>query len=759
MFKFGIRARLIVLLMGVSIIPLVGLNAFWTTNQRSKLITSSQQQQAVMAKSAATSVDSFLAQKIRVLIIHSQSTSVQQLSTAQASQELTTLFYQDKDIEHVSLANKTGRELISIDKQLKSAPLTDISGSDAFRVVNFLGGKEYVSPVSYDVTGHPRVTIAVPLVAFTKPQDLSAISTAEPGVIRSQDDIKGALVAQVSLEGLWQSVLSSALGNTKGYAYVIDDKGTVIAHPDSKLPQQKYDASQVPVVAAYLSNNNKPLSKGTVGRSEKGIDSLATYQKVPATNWAVVFSEPLSGIYASVEQISLFGAILTLIVIVVAGGLSIAVSRYFINPILRIAETAERIGRGEFDATVPPLRRSDEIATLGKRINDMGLSLKQFVAHIQTERNQLEIILNSTAEAVIALGDEDRIVIANNAATKLTTQATDKLVGQYMSEVFSWTKNQKAYFIDYMSPGTTTYEELEYKSPDGITHYVNLVVAHVDQSVEGVRAIVTIHDDTKSRELDNMKLDFVSLAAHELRTPITGIRGYLELVMYKFDSELNDQVKKYINHAHNSSLELIGLINNLLSISRIERGALSLVMEKVDWADAIAHTLTNAQFNAREKHVELSYEGPTSGSFVVADSIAIQEVLNNLVSNAVKYTPDGGRITVRMHQENEQFITEVIDNGIGIPANAIPHLFTKFYRVHGGLASGSGGTGLGLFISKSIVERHGGKIWVTSEEGKGSTFAFTLPVFSESRLEMYHLTQGVNTTRRKRGWITKNIAR
>ena len=724
--------------MVVTIVPMLGLNAFWTSSQRNQLATASKQQQAAIAQNAAGNVDSFLSQKIRTLIIHSQSTTVQQLNAPQAAQELATLFNQDKDIVQISLANKSGKELVNMNDQLQSAPLQDISESDAFRVVNFLGGKEYTSPVRFDEAGNPRVTIAVPLLAFTKPQDLGAISTAEPGVVRSQDDIKGALVADVDLGSLWQSVLATAQSNAKqGYAYVIDDKGTIIAHPDMQFSRGQYNATQVPVVSALLGAAGSSAPAGephsVEGVSEKGVPSLATYQKIAAAPWAVVFTDPLSSIYANVDQVSQIGLFVALVVIIAAIIISIALSRYFTSPILSMAKVTEQIGHGNLNASVMPLRRHDEIATLGRGINEMANRLKKFVANISAERDQLEIILNSTAEAVIALDHEKRIVTANQAAGKLTKREPQELVGQMVDTVFALTKKHEPQHIDYLAKETATYDSLEYAAPDGILYYINLTVARTRHSVEGVEAIITIHDETKSRELDAMKMDFVSMAAHELRTPISGIRGYLELILFGFASELNEQVRNYIHHAHNSSMELMGLVNNLLNISRIERGALSLTMERLDWVTSIQRSLSNAQFNAADKHISLSYEGPERGCYIMADGVAIQEVINNLVSNAIKYSPEGGQVVVRLKEDNGHYLTEVVDQGVGIPKQAQGNLFTKFYRVNSGLTDASGGTGLGLFISRSIVERHGGKIWVDSDEGKGATFSFTLPIYHDKQ--------------------------
>jgi signal transduction histidine kinase len=290
---------------------------------------------------------------------------------------------------------------------------------------------------------------------------------------------------------------------------------------------------------------------------------------------------------------------------------------------------------------------------------------------------------------------------------------------------------------------------------------VSQVSTASEQGPSGARAIITIHDETRSRELEAMKVDFVSMAAHELRTPLAAIRGYLELLRFKEITNLQPEGRNFVSQALMSTQELGELINNLLDVTRIERGTLTLHMEEVDLAASVHRAVQDAQFSAKDKHITLSYSGEEAGCKVVGDAVALHEIANNLLSNAIKYTPDGGGIRVIFGKVGNSFEVKFQDTGLGMPPSALPNLFTKFYRVHGGLDSGSTGTGLGLFISKSIAERHGGTISVQSEEGVGSTFTFTIPELTPERLEAAKQAQQSDnmTVRRHRGWVTQNISR
>lgn len=232
--------------------------------------------------------------------------------------------------------------------------------------------------------------------------------------------------------------------------------------------------------------------------------------------------------------------------------------------------------------------------------------------------------------------------------------------------------------------------------------------------------------------LDEMKSNFVSIAAHELRTPLTSIKGYLSVYLSDYKDKLDEDQKELLGRISDATEELLGLVENLLNVSRIERGAMSLNLAEVNWEEVLKGELEDFNARATQKNIQLKFV-PSSLPLpaIKVDKVRILEVISNLLSNAINYTNPGGIVQVWAEQRDKQIITHVADNGQGIPQEAIPNLFTKFYRVTQGLTQGNtnaDGNGLGLYISKAIVEMHRGRIWVESEVGKGSRFSFSLPL-------------------------------
>lgn len=506
-----------------------------------------------------------------------------------------------------------------------------------------------------------------------------------------------------------------------------------------------------------LFNANEPLYQQAT--DYRGHTVMVAARPIGFANWVIATKIDMDEALAPITQLRT--ALLAILVVSSIGIVmfSLYFTRFFTKPILRVAQVAQSFGRGDFSLRVD-FQRNDEIGTLGESINTMGRSLQEFVTSIESQRNRLEIILNSTTESIMAINQEGRIILAN-AATKELTQRGQEIVGQYINDVFTWKQDLQTFVIDYTKPGVNIYANLQYTDASGITHYLKLIVAKLKNESEpqAPQAIITVHDETKSRELENMKVDFVSMAAHELRTPLAATRGYLELITYKEGAKIAPDVKNYLQQALKSTSELGSLIDNLLGVTRIERGTLTLHPEKLDLAADIQQAIQSANFAAADKRITLHYDGPASGCFIIADQLSFHEVINNLLTNAIKYTDTGGDVIVTLSHEGSNYVARFKDTGIGIPKQALPNLFTKFYRVHGGLNSGSTGTGLGLFIAKSIIERHGGTIGVVSEEGIGSTFTITVPVLDPKRFADLQAHIAQHATRGNRGWTTKNITR
>ena len=441
-------------------------------------------------------------------------------------------------------------------------------------------------------------------------------------------------------------------------------------------------------------------------------------------------------------------------------------SQLFAGPILTVARISERIGRGDFTARTA-IRRRDELGVLANSINAMGANLQDMVGNIESQRMRLQVILDSTTETIFAIDESANVLLVNQSIKGLLQRPPESFVGKNMQDIFSWKHGLQPFVVDYDVEGVHTYSNLQFVDSTGAQRYVKLIVSRIrDERHAGkAHAIVTIHDETSTHELENMKTDFVSMAAHELRTPLTAVRGYLEMVQYKQERNEPEDVDVYIRQALKNVSDLGGLINNLLDVTRIERGTLTLNMEKVDIAADIATVVEGQRFAAEDRQLTLTRHGPDKDCFVVGDPVALREITDNLLSNAIKYTKPNGKIDVFLEKNDNNYVIKVRDTGIGIPDSAQKHLFTKFYRVHGGLDSGSTGTGLGLYIARSIADRHKGTIQVESKLGVGSTFTVTLPVYSDKRLAEMRPSQPRDditedtTIRRKRGWITKNIAR
>ena len=235
---------------------------------------------------------------------------------------------------------------------------------------------------------------------------------------------------------------------------------------------------------------------------------------------------------------------------------------------------------------------------------------------------------------------------------------------------------------------------------------------------------LTFQDVTREREAEQMKSDFVSFATHQLRTPLAGIKWMLELASQ--EPGISQDAGSFIQDARASAERLIRLVNDLLDASRLERGKITVVSEPVHLGPLTQSILSEVALLIKEKRHTLSVAGADQVPPVLADPQLIRQVILNLVSNAIKYTLPGGNIAIQMTQDGDMVLWAIQDSGIGIPPEAQPRLFEKFYRAENVLTIETEGTGLGLYLVRLIVERLGGRVWCESEEGKGSTFFLTL---------------------------------
>ena len=369
-------------------------------------------------------------------------------------------------------------------------------------------------------------------------------------------------------------------------------------------------------------------------------------------------------------------------------------------------------------------------STTNARANEIVSNLEHLNAEkeqVSAEKNKLEIALSSISDAVIAIDFNQKITIFNSSAETLSGFTKAEALGQPIETIVRFfEKGSEIAPQDYYST-VLNKQGIKIVGKNNKEASVNLLSGQIKQTSPG--AILTIHDISKEDALETMKLDFVSMAAHELRTPLTSIRGYLSVFMEENSKLLNAEQNMLLGRINTASQQLMALIENLLSVSKIERGIFGVQTQPLDWVADVKEAVEMFKDRAEEKKQTLEFLPPmTTIPAIQADKLRINEVLSNLLANAIAYTPEKGKITVSVEANEDSVTTHIQDNGVGIPPEAIPNLFTKFFRISGKLEQGSKGTGLGLYISKSVVDMHHGKIWVDSKLGQGSTFSFSLPI-------------------------------
>lgn len=354
---------------------------------------------------------------------------------------------------------------------------------------------------------------------------------------------------------------------------------------------------------------------------------------------------------------------------------------------------------------------------------------------IEEERKKDEALLTSIGDGVLAIDKSQKIIHFNKAGEKITGFLTEELLGNSFIETLGLFNKEKQLVETKDSPLVKVLENgrqmfskdyfLRKRSGVLFPTYLSLAAIYdVENTIIG--AIVVFRDITYEFELEQMKQELISLATHELRTPITAIKGYLDMILAGDTGGVSGETKETIKEVVMINQRLADLVDDLLNVGRIEQGRMTIKLQAIELSALIAQTVREYLPQAEDKHLTLVFHDRSIPQ-VKADPTRLRQVLNNLISNAIKYTKKGS-IEISVQIDAKKIICQVKDTGIGISEQAQKKLFEKFYRVRTPATVEITGTGLGLWITKKLLEMMGGKIWLESEEGKGSTFYFSLPV-------------------------------
>lgn len=547
---------------------------------------------------------------------------------------------------------------------------------------------------------------------------------------------------------------SVELFNKDGYE--LGDSST--ANTDEIL-KEKIDS---PVLAHAIADSKEGTAEvPSIHEDEDGI-VLAAYVRqqghdsFKGLGWTMIAATPTSTAYAAINSmqpvlVPTFIGLATVIYAVII----LLIYRTLIYPLRLVTDVTRRIATGDLSSRIG-LQSKDEIGQLATSFNRMTDKLQELYrgleAKVQEKTSQLaervresetarardEAILAGMGEGLVALDANGHVVLANVFAADLFGIPRDKLLGGSLNELIDGLRTAKDMIIDASDwpdalaretrgPVVDDYLYHRYKT-DGERLSIIISTTPIFNGDTLVGTVLVVRDTTKEKEVDRMKTEFISLASHQLRTPLSAIKWFSEMLENGDVGQLNPEQLEFAKNITESTERMVDLVNSLLNISRIESGRIIVDPHPTDLKELIAGIVKDLQGKTQEKYQELVISVNEELPQINLDTHLIGQVYLNLLTNAIKYTPQGGKIMVLVSRKDDQIVTQVSDNGHGIPIAQQGKVFQKFFRADNVAKIETDGTGLGLYLVKAIIESSGGKIWFKSEEGKGTTFWFSLPL-------------------------------
>ena len=396
--------------------------------------------------------------------------------------------------------------------------------------------------------------------------------------------------------------------------------------------------------------------------------------------------------------------------------LSFLLSKTMIIPIEKLTEGAERVAAGDFSHTIQ-VDSSDEIGVLTTTFNDMAAVLEETLQAVENERNKLDTLFLHMTDGVVAFDGDGAIIHCNPAASEMLESPVE---GKDYQSLFG---------------ALLPLEEVRklrrpnFKEAEMQIHgkFLELYFAPFTQE-SGSGVLVVLHDVTAQRKNDEMRKEFVANVSHELRTPLTNVRSYAETIRDTEDIP-RDVANSFLDIIIGETDRMTHIVQDLLTLSRLDSGRADMKMTRFHFGEAIGSVCRAVDLDAKRHHHQLLRDYVSEDlPMIIGDRDRLEQVMMNVIGNAIKYTPDGGTIRVNAGSDRDTVWMEVSDNGIGIPRSEWGRVFDRFYRVDKARSRESGGTGLGLSIAKEIVQRHGGTIGLVEHQGPGTTIRIVLPI-------------------------------
>lgn len=512
---------------------------------------------------------------------------------------------------------------------------------------------------------------------------------------------------------------------------VIDAKGVIRGtsnNADRSMVGQKTTDRNVKDVI-YNTRSYQQISYNKTNNTRYFISVVPLINTSGATNnltGVVYIRANLESVYQNVNNITLIFVVAALIAITIGLFLAVLIARAITRPIEEMRQRTMQIARGDYSGQVQ-IYGDDELGQLAAAVNDLSVRVEESQELTESERRRLDSVLGYMTDGVLATDRRGRITIVNEMATDFLNLENDQIVGKSILDILDL--RGSVTLRDLLENQDPEVLDLSNDEQDLILHASFALIQREAGFISGL--VCVLHDVTEQQKIDQDRKRFVSNVSHELRTPLTSMKSYIEALV---DGAWKDPnvAPNFLKVTQEETDRMMRMINDLLNLSRMDLGTARLDKEYVNLNELFNHILDRFDMILKngeksEKNYTIKRDFTRRDIWVEVDTDKIQQVLDNIMNNAIKYSPDGGVITCRLVETHNHVIMSITDQGLGIPKEAISHVFDRFYRVDKARSRAQGGTGLGLAISKEVVQMHGGRIWVESREGEGSTFYISLP--------------------------------
>ncbi|CZQ89020.1 cell wall metabolism sensor histidine kinase WalK [Trichococcus ilyis] len=532
------------------------------------------------------------------------------------------------------------------------------------------------------------------------------------------------------LEASVQTVLSDFTGTNILETQVLDEQGYILGINDQTLQSligtKSTDRDVQQVILLDSPSSYQYVKEDTNSRVLKNISPIYSTDNTGTLIGVLVMESNIESVYSQMNQtVSIFlnASVVAIIITII---LAVIISRGITRPISEMRRQTANIAEGDYSGKVT-VYGADELGELAETINDLSYKVKDAQETTESERQRLDSVLRHMTDGVLATDRRGKIIIINSRAMDLLSISQDKAIGQSIMKVLKL--GEKFTFRQLLETQDELILNIATEDQDTILRGEFSVIQRESGFISGL--VCVLSDITEQEKVEQERRSFVSNVSHELRTPLTSVKSYTESLI---DGAWEDKdiAPEFLKVISTETDRMIRMITDLLNLSRMDQGKQELNFEFVSINELVAHIidrfemmLKSEQYRNKKYKIERDFTQRTL--WVEIDQDKFIQVIDNIMNNAIKYSPDGGTITCRLMETHNSVVISITDEGLGIPRKDINHVFDRFYRVDKARARSMGGTGLGLAISKEVVQLHGGKIWVTSVENKGSTFFISLP--------------------------------